>query len=85
MDAQNPNQSTTGEPRDKFPEPRGWALKWDGFVPGAATPETSPTAAEEPQPTNVVWDKFPEPRGWAANWDGAALGDLQGRQNGRVS
>jgi hypothetical protein len=85
MDAQNRNQSATSEPRDKFPEPRGWALKWDGFVPQATTPEDSSTTAEEPQPTNGVRDKFPEPRGWAANWDGSALGELQGRQNGRVA
>jgi hypothetical protein len=85
MDAQNRNQKATGEPRNKFPEPQGWALKWDAFVPPAPPPAAPLNAAQEPAPTNGVWDKFPEPRGWAANWDGSVLSELDKRQNGRVA
>jgi len=85
MDAQNRNPKASGEPREKFPEPQGWALKWDAFAPPAPPPMAPPSEAQEAGPTNGVRDKFPEPRGWAANWDGSVLGELDGRQNGRVA
>jgi len=81
MNAQGRDQKGT---RDKFPEPQGWALKWDGFFQAATRQETCPTPGPEPERNNAVWKRFPEPQGWAARWDGSVLSELQEQQNGRA-
>jgi len=67
MDAQN---------REKFAEPRGWAMKW------VFTQETIPSTAEQEAGNgNETWEKFVEPRGWAMKWDGSALPGAEEEQN----
>jgi hypothetical protein len=56
--------------REKFPEPRGWALKW------VFTPEVARSTAEQkPENGNGARGGFAEPRGWAMKWDGFALSE----------
>jgi len=67
MDTQNREQISTGA-REKFPEPRGWAMKW------VLTQETARSTAEQgPKDGDRTWKKFAEPQGWALKWDGFAL------------
>jgi len=62
MDTKNDGQ------REKFPEPRGWAMNWV-FVQ-----EIEAQMAEmEPESVAGARKKFAEPRGWAVKWDGVAL------------
>jgi len=63
--------------REKFAEPRGWALKWV-FTPEAA----SPTVEQGPETSDETGEKFAEPRGWAMKWDGLALSTAGKQQNG---
>lgn len=54
--------------REKFPEPRGWAMNW------VFAQELEAQAAEmEGKSGAGAREKFGEPRGWAAKWDGFAL------------
>ncbi|MEE9617690.1 MAG: hypothetical protein V3T90_11905 [Anaerolineae bacterium] len=63
--------------REKFAEPRGWALKW------VFTPEAGPSIAEQEMGDNSgTREKFAEPRGWAMKWDGLALSEARKQQNG---
>jgi hypothetical protein len=89
MDAQGPNQSnadadqgSSAEPkpksgngeRDKFPEPRAWALRWQTetqFSAGSRLEDRSPDKG------NGEGEKFPQPRGWALQWDGFSIGAIQ--------
>ncbi len=64
--------------RNKFPEPRGWAMNW------AFTQELNAQLAElEQASVNRPGKKFAQPRGWAMEWDGFALSeaDKQGHGN----
>jgi len=76
MDTQNREQVPTQ--REKFAEPRGWAMKWV-FTPEA----THPTAEQETGSGSGVWEKFAEPRGWALKWDGFSLSEVGEPQNER--
>ena len=71
MDNQNPSQ------REKFPEPRGWAMKW------VFEEMEAQLAVQQAQESHTgAHKKFAEPQGWAMKWDGSALSRAQGRQNG---
>ena len=75
MDTQNPSG------REKFPQPRGWAMEW------VFTQETASSTAEQVQEDCVdegPCEKFAEPRGWAMKWDGFALSKA-GKQPDRSS
>ena len=66
--------------REKFPEPRGWALKWAGFGPILPREVARPAAEPAPKNCNGASRKFPEPQGWALQWDGfCLLGDQERR------
>ena len=73
MGTQNPSQ------REKFPEPRGWALGW--VFAQEAAPSTGEQVQEECD--NGSCGKFAEPRGWAMRWDGFALSEAGRRRNGQ--
>ena len=74
MDTQNRVKSA-GVP--KFPEPRGWAMKW------VFTQEMAlPTVEQRTEENNPLKEKFAEPRGWAMKWDGLALSTTEKQQNG---
>ena len=76
MDTQNRDQKSAGA-REKFSEPRGWALKW------VFTPEAAPPILEQgPESNDGTGEKFAEPRGWAMKWDGLALSTTGKQQNG---
>ena len=69
-------QNSSG--REKFQEPRGWAMKW------VFAQEATPSPAEEVQEDcsdSGPCEKFAEPRGWAMKWDGFALSEAEKRQN----
>ena len=70
-------QSAGGQ-RDKFPEPRAWALKWETLNGDEMADRASGRfdADHEPQSGDIRWDKFPQPRGWALRWDGNSIGAL---------
>jgi hypothetical protein len=76
MDARKRQQDVTHARREKFPEPRGWALNWDCPL------ETDAVAGPTDKRSNGAWRKFPEPSGWAAKWDGAVLSETLRRENG---
>ena len=76
MDTQNRGQKSAGA-REKFSEPRGWAMKWV-FTQGAAPP----TLEQGPESNDGTGEKFAEPRGWAMKWDGLALSTTGKQQNG---
>lgn len=60
--------------REKFAEPRGWALK------RVLTEERAhPAVEQEPENGCDEWDRFAEPRGWAVKWDGFALSEASKR------
>jgi len=64
----------------KFPEPRGWALKWAGFTPMPPREVARPATEPAPRRSNGASRKFPEPQGWALQWDGfCLLGDQERR------
>ena len=70
MGTQNRDRPSTR--REKFPEPRGWALKW------VFTPESAGSTAEQkPETGNGARGGFAEPRGWAMKWDGFALAETE--------
>jgi uncharacterized membrane-anchored protein len=71
MDNQNFSQ------REKFPEPRGWAMKW-------VFEEMEAQLAEQQVQESCIGarEKFAEPRSWAMKWDGFALSKADERQNG---
>jgi hypothetical protein len=72
MDTRNRDKPFTG--REKFPEPRGWALKW------VFTPEIAHfTTEQEPEDGGGARGRFVEPRGWAMKWDGFALSETEER------
>ncbi|MDY6877060.1 MAG: hypothetical protein SWK90_12765 [Chloroflexota bacterium] len=59
--------------REKFAEPRGWAMKWDGFglsESGARKREIKDSNG------SGIREKFMEPRGWAMKWDGGSLSEV---------
>jgi hypothetical protein len=64
MNAQHSKGRVRQTAGDKFPEPKGWSLNWDGHH-------------VEPARDNGRLDKFPEPRSWSAEWDGSVLSELQ--------
>ncbi|OQY16443.1 MAG: hypothetical protein DRI77_05225 [Chloroflexi bacterium] len=71
MDTRNSGQ------REKFAEPRGWALKW------VFAQEAAPPAAEQAQENyGRSREKFAEPRGWAMMWDGFTMSKAEERQDG---
>ena len=72
MDTQNRDKSA-----DKFPEPRGWAMKWV-----FAQEVVPPTVEQGPESSGGTGEKFAEPRGWAMKWDGPALSEAGKQQNG---
>ena len=67
MDNQNPGQ------RDKFPKPRGWAMKWVLEEMEAQLAGLAEQQVQESQVRTGARRKFAEPRGWAMKWDGSAL------------
>jgi hypothetical protein len=71
----------------KFPEPRGWALKWEG---AALLPAADPVSRQDDGPETVLWRQvgvaampasgngngtsgLTRPRGWALQWEASAL------------
>lgn len=72
MDNPNPGQ------REKFPKPRGWAMKWV-----VEEMEAQLTAQQMQEIQNLqesesqagARKKFAEPQGWAMKWDGSALSE----------
>ena len=68
MDTQNSSQ------REKFPEPRGWAMNWVFAQEIAA--QIAEMATEDR--IGMPREKFAEPRGWAMKWDGSALPGAEG-------
>ncbi|MEE8389787.1 MAG: hypothetical protein V3S14_03190 [Anaerolineae bacterium] len=70
MDPKNRDQ------REKFPEPRGWAMNW------VFAQEMDAQLAEQEQVSSTgSRKKFAEPRGWAVKWDGTALSEARERRN----
>ncbi len=63
--------------RDKFSEPRGWALKW-------VFAEETTVVAVKSSAGNGGREKFLEPHGWALKWDGSALAEAEERRNSTV-
>ncbi len=77
MDTQN-REKSAGVP--KFPEPRGWAMKW------VFTQEMAlPTVEQRTEENNPLKEKFVEPRGWAMKWDGLALSEAGKQRDGHDS
>ncbi len=72
--------STQNYSRQKFAEPRGWALKWVFSQETACAP-----AGQEISSDNGTCSKFVEPRAWAMKWDGSALSEAVERRNGNDS
>ena len=73
MSTHNRKEQETAAAREKFPEPRGWALQWDGSF-HAAAPQEAETDKEDPRRgSDEALNPFPEPRGWAAKWSGNVL------------
>ena len=75
MDNQNFGQ------REKFPEPRGWAMNW------VLEQEITAQLAELEQASanrlvNRLDKKFAQPRSWAMEWDGFALSEADRQRNG---
>jgi hypothetical protein len=70
MDTQNRSQ------REKFPQPRGWAVNW------VFAQEIAAQLAGQVQqdPGSPPRQQFTEPRGWAMKWDGFALSKAQGQR-----
>ena len=65
-----------GSQRNKFPEPRGWAMKW-------VFEEMEAQLAEQyvQERSAGARKKFTEPQGWAMKWDGSALSEADKRQD----
>jgi hypothetical protein len=63
--------------REKFQEPRGWAMKWV-FAQDAA-PSTVKGVQEDCNGSGPR-EKFAEPRSWAMKWDGVALSEAERRE-----
>ena len=63
--------------REKFPEPRGWAMKW---VFEEMEAQLAEQQAQESR--TGAHKKFAEPQGWAMKWDGSALSKAKERQSG---
>lgn len=80
MDTHNPDQASTEQKRssrEKFPEPRSWALEWHAqHIDQLSTPNGNGSPVEQEQKRSSG-EKFPEPRGWAAKWDGLVLSEMQ--------
>jgi len=81
----------------KFPEPRGWALQWEGSAVGVDHERAAPGASGAWAPR---WERlappqeqveislnghgrvrFPGPQAWALEWDGPALAEEGARQH----
>ena len=62
--------------RNKFPQPRGWAMKWvmEEMEAQLAEQHTQESRARGRK-------KFSEPQGWAMKWDGSALSNTEERRN----
>jgi hypothetical protein len=74
MTSHNRKEQETTAAREKFPEPRGWALQWDGSFHGTASQEAEAIKEEAPsRRSDKSLNPFPEPRGWAAKWSGHVL------------
>ena len=69
-------QNSSG--REKFQEPRGWAMKW--VFAQEAAPSTAEGVQEDYNGSGPR-EKFAEPRSWAMKWDGFALSEAEKRQN----
>ena len=62
--------------REKFPKPRGWALKWVVEEMDAQLAEQQMQELrnlQEGESQAGARKKFAEPQGWAMKWDGSAL------------
>jgi hypothetical protein len=71
MDNKNSGQ------REKFPEPRGWAMNW------VIEQEITAQLAELEQASVInTGKKFAQPRGWAMEWDGFALSEAEKQWSG---
>ena len=76
----NPNSGQ----REKFPKPRGWAMKWVVEEMDAQLAEQQIQEIQnlqESESRTGARRKFAEPRGWAMKWDGSALSQAKEQSN----
>jgi hypothetical protein len=83
MDTQNRDQQKSSS-REKFPEPRGWALEWHTLHFDQVSTREEARSTTEQEQKNSNGEKFPKPRSWAVKWDGLVLSEAGERQNGRA-